>query len=69
MYVSNKFETRYVVFDPSISLKDLSRSLAKAQVFEYEWLKCKRENYLSQANKELSRIEMIQSRINKSISS
>tara|TARA_R110002012_G_scaffold308252_1_gene514374 strand:+ start:765 stop:1562 length:798 start_codon:yes stop_codon:yes gene_type:complete len=65
----DKFETRYVVFDPSISLKDLSRSLAKAQVFEYEWLKCKRENYLSQANKELSRIEMIQSRINKSISS
>lgn len=65
----DKFETRYVMFDPSISLKDLAKSLAKAQVFEYEWLKCKRENYLSQANKELSRIEMIQSRINKSISS
>jgi 4-hydroxy-2-oxoheptanedioate aldolase len=64
----DKFETRYVIFDPSISLKNLSRSLAKAQLFEYEWLKCKRENYLSQANKELDRIEMIQSRINKSIS-
>tara|TARA_R110000823_G_scaffold306409_1_gene428807 strand:- start:5618 stop:6415 length:798 start_codon:yes stop_codon:yes gene_type:complete len=65
----DKFETRYVIFDPSKSLKDLSKSLAKAQVFEYEWLKCKRENYLAQANKELARIEMIQSRINKSIAS
>ena len=65
----DKFETRYVIFDPSKSLKNLSKSLAKAQVFEYEWLKCKRENYLAQANKELSRIEMIQARINKSIAS
>lgn len=64
----DKFETRYVIFDPSISLKNLSKSLTKAQIFEYEWLKCKRENYLTQANAELSRIEMIQERINKSIS-
>jgi|TARA_R110002153_G_scaffold216637_1_gene369141 hypothetical protein len=64
----DKFETRYVIFDPSVALKDLPKTLAKAQIFEYEWLKCKRENYLAQANKELDRIEMIQSRINKSIS-
>lgn len=63
----NKFETRYVIFDPSKALKDLPGSLAKAQLFEYEWLKCKRNTYLEQANRELGRIEMIQSRLNNSI--
>jgi 4-hydroxy-2-oxoheptanedioate aldolase len=39
----DKFETRYAMFDPSISLKNLSRALSKAQMFEYEWLKSKNE--------------------------
>ena len=33
----DKFETRYAMFDPSITLKNLSRALSKAQMFEYEW--------------------------------
>jgi len=62
----DKFETRYVIFDPSKSLKNLAKSLSKAQEFEYEWLKCKRETLLTQANKELKRIEMIKDRLSKS---
>jgi hypothetical protein len=43
----DKFETRYAIFDPSVSLKNLSRALSKAQMFEYEWLK---SNTLLQIN-------------------
>ncbi|NBP03835.1 MAG: citrate lyase beta subunit, partial [Proteobacteria bacterium] len=32
----DKFETRYAIFDPAVTLKNLSRALAKAQMFEYE---------------------------------
>lgn len=64
----DKFETRYAIFDPSITLKNLSRALSKAQMFEYEWLMCKHESYLNSANQDLSRIKMIQDRINQSIS-
>lgn len=62
----DKFETRYAMFDPSITLKHLSRALAKAQLFEYEWLKTKHEHYLSYANQDIKRIQMIQDRINQS---
>tara|TARA_R110000744_G_scaffold58232_1_gene121520 strand:+ start:5747 stop:6544 length:798 start_codon:yes stop_codon:yes gene_type:complete len=65
----DKFETRYAMFDPSIALKNLSRALSKAQMFEYEWLMCKHEGYLNSANQDLNRIKMIQDRINQSISS
>jgi 4-hydroxy-2-oxoheptanedioate aldolase len=64
----DKFETRYAMFDPSITLKNLSRALSKAQMFEYEWLKTKHEYYLQQANQDIKRIEMIQDRLNQSIS-
>lgn len=64
----DKFETRYAIFDPSITLKNLSRALSKAQMFEYEWLMCKHESYLNSANQDLSRIKMIQDRINQSVS-
>lgn len=64
----DKFETRYAIFDPSITLKNLSRALFKAQMFEYEWLNNKMEYYQSLANQDESRIKMIQSRINKSAS-
>lgn len=64
----DKFETRYAMFDPSITLKNLSRALSKAQMFEYEWLLCKHEMYTSMANQDIKRIQMIQDRINQSIS-
>ena len=64
----DKFETRYVIFDPSITLKNLSRALSKAQMFEYEWLKSKNEYYTILANQDLKRIQMIQDRLNQSIS-
>ena len=64
----DKFETRYAMFDPSITLKHLSRALSKAQLFEYEWLKAKHEHYLSYGNQDIKRIEMIQDRLNRSAS-
>lgn len=64
----DKFETRYAIFDPSITLKNLSRALSKAQMFEYEWLMCKHELYTAAANTDIARIKMIQDRINQSIS-
>jgi hypothetical protein len=64
----DKFETRYAIFDPSVSLKNLSRALSKAQMFEYEWLKSKNEYYIALANQDLKRIQMIQDRLNQSIS-
>lgn len=64
----DKFETRYAMFDPSITLKNLSRALSKAQLFEYEWLINKHEQYTQIANQDIKRIQMIQSRINQSIS-
>lgn len=64
----DKFETRYAMFDPSTTLKNLSRALSKAQMFEYEWLIYKHELYTSAANIDTNRIKMIQDRINQSIS-
>lgn len=64
----DKFETRYAIFDPSITLKNLSRALSKAQMFEYEWLMSKYEYYTLAANQDINRIKMIQDRINQSIS-
>jgi 4-hydroxy-2-oxoheptanedioate aldolase len=63
----DKFETRYAMFDPSITLKNLSRALSKAQMFEYEWLMAKHESYTSAANQDIKRIQMIQDRINQSV--
>ena len=65
----DKFETRYVIFDPSISLKNLSRALAKAQAFEYEWLVCKSEAHQLLADRESKRIKMTQDRLSQSVSS
>jgi hypothetical protein len=64
----DKFETRYAMFDPSITLKNLSRALSKAQMFEYEWLMAKHELYTAAANQDIKRIQMIQDRINQSVS-
>lgn len=64
----DKFETRYAIFDPSITLKNLSRALFKAQMFEYEWLTNKMESYQKLASQDELRIKMIQSRINQAAS-
>jgi len=56
------------MFDPSITLKNLSRALSKAQMFEYEWLMSKHEMYTTAANQDIKRIQMIQDRINQSVS-
>jgi hypothetical protein len=63
----DKFETRYAIFDPSIALKNLSKALAKAQLFEYEWMTTKMEYYSNLASQDETRIKMIQSRINQSL--
>ena len=63
----DKFETRYAIFDPSITLKNLSKALAKGQMFEYEWLMSKSEYYAKFANQDMKRIRMIQDRINQSV--
>ncbi len=63
----DKFETRYAMFDPT-ALKNLPKALSKAQVFEYEWLKVKQEYYMTLANQDAKRIQMIQDRLNQSIS-
>jgi hypothetical protein len=63
----DKFETRYAMFDPT-ALKNLSKALSKAQVFEYEWLKSKQEYYTILANQDAKRIQMIQDRLNQTIS-
>jgi len=63
----DKFETRYAIFDPSITLKNLSKALAKAQLFEYEWMINKLEYYTKLANQDDLRIKMIQNRINQSL--
>jgi hypothetical protein len=65
----DKFETRYAMFDASTALKNLHVALSKAQLFEYEWLKTKQEYYQTFVNQDANRIQMIQNRLNKSISS
>jgi hypothetical protein len=64
----DKFETRYAMFDPAIALKNLSGALSKAQLFEYEWLKTKQEYYQNFVDQDSKRIQMIQDRLNQSIS-
>ena len=64
----DKFETRYAIFDPSIALKNLSRALFKAQMFEYEWLTNKMELYQILSLQDENRIKMIQFRINQAAS-
>ena len=63
-----KFPLLISNFDPSITLKNLSRALFKAQMLEYEWLTNKMEYYQNQANQDETRLKMIQSRINQSAS-
>lgn len=63
----DKFETRYAMYDPSITLRNLSKALSKGQMFEYEWLMSKSESYAKFADQDMARIRMIQDRINQSV--
>ena len=64
----DKFETRYAIYDPSKALKNLSKALAKGQMFEYEWLTNKMELYQILSLQDENRIKMIQFRINQAAS-
>jgi len=65
----DKFETRYVMYDPVVALQHLDDSLINGQKLELCILNYRREFYLQQANKEISRINMIDARINQKINS
>jgi len=61
----DKFETRYVMYDPTIALQHLEESLVMGQKLELGILNYRREFYLQHANKELDRIKMIEARVNR----
>lgn len=62
----DKFETRYIIFDTTkININELEKLIYYANIFEVEWLKYISSKYLLHANKDNSRIQMIEDRINK----
>ena len=64
----DKFETRYIIFDTSkININELEKLIFYANVFEVEWLKYVSSKYMLYANKDSSRIKMIEERISKNM--
>jgi hypothetical protein len=62
----DKFETRYVIFDTTkININELEKLIYYANVFEVEWLKYISSKYMLYANKDTSRIKMIEERLSK----
>ena len=59
----DKFETRYIIFDAS-KINNLENALYLANLFEVEWLKYINKRYMIFADKDIKRIEMIESRLN-----
>ncbi len=59
----DKFETRYIMFDPNITLNNLNVALAKAQEFEYYWLLNKKQTYETLSKQDDVRIKMIYERL------
>ena len=59
----DKFETRYVMYDPAISLNNLSEALLSGQKLELSILNYRRNYHLHHANKEIDRIKMIEKRV------
>jgi hypothetical protein len=65
-HLLDKFETRYVIFDTTkININELEKLIYYANVFEVEWLKYVSSKYMLYANKDGSRIKMIEERISK----
>jgi len=64
------FESRYIIFNIHNirDINDLDKHIELAQMFEYEWLNLIRNRYLTQANKDIKRIETIKNKINKNTS-
>lgn len=61
--ILDKFETRYAMFDPSVTLKNLSKALDKAQEFELLYLQNKQTKYHMQSMQDVLRIKMIEERL------
>jgi hypothetical protein len=61
----DKFETRYVMYDPAIALRDLSSALVGGQKLELGILMNRQNQYYRESQKENDRIKMISDRINK----
>jgi hypothetical protein len=59
----DKFETRYVMYDPAIALNNLQDALLNGQRLELGILNNRRNYHLQHANKEIDRINMIEKRI------
>ena len=60
----DKFETRYVMYDPAIALNNLNEALLNGQRLELGILNNRRNYHLNHANKEIDRINMIEKRVN-----
>lgn len=60
----DKFETRYVIYDPGIALKDLEKALKYGQKLELGILKNRMNQYYNESQKEIERIKMIEQRVN-----
>jgi hypothetical protein len=60
------FESRYIIFNIHNihDINDLDKHIELSQMFEYEWLNLIRNRYLTQANKDIKRIETIKNKIN-----
>ena len=65
--IIDKFETRYNIFDVSkINFNNFYEILYTTHLFEIEWLTYIQNRYLSYANKDSARINMIKDRMNSS---
>jgi len=60
------FETRYIIFDVSmVDMDNYDKIIYEANEFELVWMKYIKGRYETHANKDSTRINMIQSRLNK----
>ncbi|MBM3454061.1 MAG: citrate lyase beta subunit [Bacteroidetes bacterium] len=59
----DKFETRYVMYDPAISLVNLQESLINGQRLELGILRNRQQLYYRESQKEADRINMIAERV------
>jgi 4-hydroxy-2-oxoheptanedioate aldolase len=59
----DKFETRYVMYEPAIALKNLSKALLEGQRLELGILRYRKDLYFRESVKEDDRIDMIAKRV------
>ena len=59
----DKFETRYVMYDPAIALRNLSEALTSGQRLELGILRNRQNIYYYESQKEADRINMIAKRV------